>query len=78
MGGIGLWGTGGTHCACMLTADLLHMVTCSQDPQFLSRVGGGNLQKPSLNPHVGPTSTAPAATKVPQDLLARMPSVLPL
>lgn len=27
MGGICLWGTGGTHCACMLTADLLHMVT---------------------------------------------------
>lgn len=50
MGSVCLWGAGGTHCACLLTAGLLHVVTCNQDPQFLS--GGRNLQKPTLYPHL--------------------------
>lgn len=36
MGSICLWGTGGTHYACPITAGMLHMVTCNHRPQFLS------------------------------------------
>lgn len=76
MGGVCLWGTGGTHRACLFTAGLLHMVTYGQDPQILS--GGGSLQKPTLYLPSPRTASGMSPARAAQNLLAHLPSMCPL